>query len=76
MASTSSPGASAIIAEIRAHMGRSNVKTPELAKKINRSYDWVYRRLSGSQSPSLDDLEEICRGLPFRLSDLLKEPAA
>lgn len=60
-----------VAAEIRAQMGRRNVKQSELARTLGVTEMWLSRRLRGKQALDLEDLEKISRALECRIIDLL-----
>lgn len=60
-----------VLAEIRAEMGRQQIRQGELADRIGRSQVWVSRRLSGAREMSLTDLDEIAEALDVPAEQLL-----
>lgn len=58
-------------AELRAHMARNEVRVADLTQKMDVSPGWLYRRLSGEVSLTLEDLELICSALGIPVSALL-----
>jgi transcriptional regulator with XRE-family HTH domain len=60
-----------VAAEIRAEMGRQKLSQVELAKKLGQAQPWVSRRVSGSASLDLDDLEAFAAALNVPTHKLL-----
>jgi len=60
-----------IAEEIRALMGRRRMRDIQLAKLLDRSHTYVYRRLTGETAFDADDLELIARALDVKMVDLL-----
>jgi transcriptional regulator with XRE-family HTH domain len=58
-------------AELRAHMARNEVRVADLTQKMDVRPGWLYRRLSGEVSLTLEDLELICSALGIPVSALL-----
>lgn len=58
-------------AEIRAEMGRQKLSQVELAKKLGQAQPWVSRRINGSASLDLDDLESFAAALNVPTHKLL-----
>jgi len=61
----------AVAAEVRAMMGRRNVRQHELAVRLGRPDVWVSRRLKADVPMSLEDLESLARVLNCGIADLL-----
>lgn len=64
-----------IAAEVRAEMGRARVNGSQLARKLNRSHTYVWRRLSGEVAFDVAELEDVAGALGVPVSKFL-EPAA
>jgi len=60
-----------VASEIRATMGRLNVKRAELARRIGVEDSWVGKRLNGRTEISLTDLDRIATALGVGIVDLL-----
>jgi len=74
MPATNTSGASLteqVAAEIRAQMGRRSIRQSELARTLGVTEMWLSRRLRGTQTLDLDDLEKISKALGCRIIDLL-----
>lgn len=61
----------AIAAEIRAQMGRRNIRQRHLADALGRHQQWLSRRLNGEVTFSIDDLEAICLVLNISVRELV-----
>jgi transcriptional regulator with XRE-family HTH domain len=48
-----------VAAEVRAQMGRAQVNTSELARRIGKSHSYVWRRLTGAVPFDVADLTAI-----------------
>lgn len=59
-----------IAEEIRALLGRRNMSRLQLARRINRSHTYMWRRLSGDTAFDTDDLQQIAAVLGVELTDL------
>jgi transcriptional regulator with XRE-family HTH domain len=57
--------------EIRALLGRRDISKIELARRIEKSHTYVWRRLSGETAFDLDDLQKIAAVLGVTAADLL-----
>jgi transcriptional regulator with XRE-family HTH domain len=66
----------AVAAEVRAHMGRRNLRQVHLAQAIGQNTMWLSRRLSGEVSFSIEDLERICQILNIDMVALIQPVAA
>lgn len=58
--------------EVRALLGRRNMKHIELARRIGRSHTYVGRRLSGETAFDVDDLEQIASVLGVSAESLVR----
>lgn len=67
----SSKASGRIAAEIRAHMGRQKMSGRELARRLDRSPNWVSLKVGGLQRIDVDDLEAIAEVLGVKMVDLL-----
>lgn len=61
----------AVAAEIRAHMGRRNIKPARLAEALGRNPMWLSRRLNGHVPWTVDDLEVISNEFNMDIIELL-----
>jgi transcriptional regulator with XRE-family HTH domain len=57
--------------EVRALLGRRRMSDIALARKIDRSHTYLYRRLSGETAFDVDDLDRIAEALGVNVVDLL-----
>lgn len=62
------------IREIRAEMGRQRLSQKELARRLHWSPVYLWRRLSGPVSLSLDDIEAIAAQLGSTILELTDPP--
>lgn len=62
--------------EIRAVMGRKQIRQSQLARLINANEQWLSVRLRGAQDISLNDLARIAAGLGVDPLSLIAGPAA
>lgn len=60
-----------IAEEVRALLGRRRMSDIALARTIERSHTYVYRRLAGETAFDADDLEKIAEALGVNVVDLL-----
>lgn len=65
---------SLVAAEIRAWMGRLNVRQSELARRMGESDQWMSMRLKGRTPIDLNELQRIANALGIQAVELL--PAA
>jgi len=56
-------------------MGRARVSGSQLARKLNRSHTYIWRRLSGEVAFDISELEDVAGALGVPVSKFL-EPAA
>lgn len=59
-----------VVAEIRAEMARQGLSQTGLAKRLDWKQQYLSRRLTGHQSLTLDELEQIALALQVSLADL------
>lgn len=59
-----------VIPEIRAEMGRQGLSQTGLASRLGWKQQYLSRRLSGTVSLTLDELEQISGALNVSLADL------
>lgn len=64
-----------IISNIRAEMARRNHTQTSLASKLNRSQQFLSRRLSGQVPFDIEDLLSIATALDIELAELLDTAA-
>lgn len=69
---------SLVAAEIRAQMGRLDVRQSELARRMGENDQWVSTRLKGRTPIDLNDLHRFARALDVEVYELLpsREQAA
>jgi transcriptional regulator with XRE-family HTH domain len=60
-----------VAAEIRAEMARQNLSQMQVAAKLGQAQPWVSRRIKGSASLDLDDLEAFASALNVPTHKLL-----
>lgn len=60
-----------VAAEIRAQMGRLNVKQAELARRMGENDTWVHARLKQGTPIDLNDLLRFARALGVGVHDLM-----
>ena len=71
--SESPPGtfAERVAAEIRAEMGRQQVRYVRLAERLGENEVWVSRKVRGRTPLTINDLERIAAALDVPVSDLI-----
>ena len=60
-----------VAAEIRAWMGRLNVRQSELARRMGESDQWMSMRLKGRTPIDLNELQRIATALELTVADLM-----
>lgn len=65
---------SLVAAEIRAQMGRLEVRQSELARRMGETDQWMSMRLKGRTPIDLNDLNRIAWALGIGVHDLLPPP--
>lgn len=63
-------------AEIRAEMARQDITQADLGIKINKSQQWVQRRVSGSTKIAVEDVKLIANALDVDPADLIGRRSA
>jgi transcriptional regulator with XRE-family HTH domain len=63
-----------VAAEIRAQLGRMNVRSAELARRLGENQQWVSSRLNGRTPIDLNELFRIARALGVGVHQLLPSP--
>ncbi len=61
--------------QLRAELARRQITKSDLASRLNVSDMWLYRRLSGNISMSLEDLDRITAALEIDPRQLLERAA-
>lgn len=69
------PLAKFVLAQLRAELARRDITRMELASRLNVSDAWMYRRLNGSVTLDLNDLELIAQALEMDPLKLLERAA-
>lgn len=69
---TAAPLREVVAEEVRALLGRRNMRHIELARRIGRSHTYVGRRLSGETAFDIDDLEQIAGVLGVSAESLVR----
>ena len=69
---TVAPLREVVAEEVRALLGRRNMRHIELARRIGRSHTYVGRRLSGETAFDVDDLEQIAKVLGVSAESLVQ----
>lgn len=62
---------SLVAAEIRAQMGRLDVRQSELARRLGENDQWVSTRLKGRTPINLNDLHRFAKALGLNVFDLM-----
>lgn len=65
---------SLVAAEIRALMGRQDVRQSELARRMGESDQWMSMRLKGRTPIDVNELQRIAVALGVRVHELLPPP--
>lgn len=65
-----------VAAAVRAELARRRVSGSELARRLEVSQAYVWRRLSGEVELSFSDLEQIANAIDSPIDDLLPAKAA
>jgi transcriptional regulator with XRE-family HTH domain len=60
-----------VVAEIRAEMGRQQVRYVRLAERLGENEVWVSRKVRGLTPLTMTDLERIATALDVEVADLL-----
>jgi len=63
-----------VAAEIRAWMGRLDVRQSELARKLGESDQWLSMRLRGRTPLDINEMQRIARALGIGVHELLPNP--
>lgn len=63
-----------VAAEIRAQMGRLNVRQRELARRLGENDQWVSTRVNGRTPINLNELHRFAQALEVGVYDLLPPP--
>jgi transcriptional regulator with XRE-family HTH domain len=63
-----------VAAEIRAWMGRLDVRQSELARRMGENDQWLSTRLKGRTPIDINDLQRIAKGLGLGVHELLPSP--
>lgn len=66
--------AALVAAEVRAMMGRLDVRQAELARRLGENDQWLSIRLRGRAAIDINDLHRIARALGVGIHDLLPAP--
>jgi len=66
----------AIAREVRAELGRQQISTAALGRKLGRSQSYWSRRLNGTVNFNISELQAIAKLLGIPLSQLLPELAS
>jgi transcriptional regulator with XRE-family HTH domain len=72
----SKPLAETVPAQLRVELARQDVTTAALARRLNVSQMWVYRRLRGKVPITLEDLDRFTAELDIEPTSLLSGLAA
>jgi transcriptional regulator with XRE-family HTH domain len=67
---------SLVAAEIRATMGRLDVRQSELARRMGETDQWMSMRLKGRTPIDINELSRIAKALEVGVHDLLPPPDA
>jgi len=65
-----------VAAEVRAALGRLDLRQSDLARRMGRNEEWVSTRLKGPTVISVNDLEAFAAALGVEIVDLLPRAVA
>lgn len=68
---TEAEAAQAVAAEVRAALGRRNIKVAEMARRLGIKQQYLQRRTSGEIAFAVDDLAKLARELGVSMADLM-----
>lgn len=58
--------------ELRAHLARHELRVADIAVSLGVTNSWIYRRLNGEISPTLEEIERICAALDLPVSEIVR----
>lgn len=68
---TRRPLSAQVAREIKAWMGRLDIRQAELARRLGRNEQWLSTRLRGHTPINLDEMQQIADALQVRVGELL-----